>query len=284
MSALLNASFFVRDPRVVFVTASDSSHFLSALQLLSSLSRTHSDAVVFFWDLGLSATERTTLMNNFPNVRYKKFQFGDFPAYFKMKTGAGQYAWKPVIVQLTWEAIESSKARPDFLIWTDAGNIFFRRLTWSLFFIRRHGVHTPFSTGTVRDWTHPKTIEYFGLTQSDLGRRNSHGAFVGFHFHSKIARGLAYSWAEAAKNQFVIAPEGSSRLNHRQDQAVLTCISIQMGLLADHAYRNNWFREFQSNCDVEKGKGIGSRWTYSGRRIQNLSRRFNPEWSRNSEH
>jgi len=266
-SALVNVSPVPKGTKIVFVTAADSSHFLSLKQLLGSLFRSHPLADVYVWDLGLMQEEFDDVKAMFPIIKLYQFPFDDYPSYFRMERGAGEYAWKPVIVRKTWEILQQEGDAFRFLIWTDAGNVFFRKLTWSLGFIRRHGVHSPFSTGDVRMWTHPSTIQYFGLSEEDLRKRNANGAFVGFDLSSREATDLISEWSEAALEREIIAPEGSSRSNHRQDQAVLTCLITKKKLLADSKYRNNWFGEFRTNCDVEKGNGIGDRWTASGRRI-----------------
>jgi len=55
------------------------------------------------------------------------------------------------------------------------------------------------------------------------------GAFIGFNTLNPGAKQLLNDWAKCAKNKSCIAPTGSSRENHRQDQAVLTILLWERG-------------------------------------------------------
>jgi len=266
LSALRNSSLRGLKCRVAFVTGADSSHFRSLMQLLGSLSRNEKSSEVYCWDLGLNQSELVELTRTYPNVHLRTFDYSKFPKFFDIKVEAGQYAWKPQAINDTYREMRSRLHKP-VLIWADAGNIVFRRLTWARLFASKHGVYSPFSTGTIRDWTHPRTKEHFKIDSQQELRRNSHGALIAFDLSSPIALDVLDVWAKSSLERDVIAPKGSSRKNHRQDQAVLSCILVSRNVLPDSPYRNNWSGEHQSNCDVERGKGLGTRWSENGRRV-----------------
>ena len=179
LSAVRNSSWSGLSRRVAFVTGADSSHFLSLMQLLGSLSKNEKGSEVYCWDLGLKQSELVELTTNYPQVHLRTFDYSKFPKFFDIKVEAGQYAWKPQAINDTYQEIKSRLQKP-VLIWADAGNIVFRKLTWARLFASKHGIYSPFSTGTIKDWTHPRTKEHFKIDAQQESRRNAHGALIAF--------------------------------------------------------------------------------------------------------
>ena len=100
------------------------------------------------------------------------------------------------------------------------------------------------------DWTHPATLEYFAVdAQWAAGKRNLNGACVAFHPHSLQALKLAKQWRDGALIKECIAPEGSSRKNHRQDQALLTVLAYKHGL-ADAT--ESQYLGFETHRDIDE--------------------------------
>lgn len=64
-------------------------------------------------------------------------------------------------------------------------------------------------------------------------KQNLNGACVAFDPMNAKARGLAEEWALLAREQNIIAPPGSSRENHRQDQALLSVLAYRSGIVGD---------------------------------------------------
>ena len=150
-----------------------------------------------------------------------------------MKVKAGEYAWKPTIV---WQALCETQGP---VCWMDAGNVLSDDLSRLRDSLSQNGFYSPHSPGTVPDWTHPKMLEFFGLDgRWGEGRANLNGACVVFDPRFERARGLARKWYEGALIKGCIAPEGSDRSNHRQDQALLSVLAHLEGLadIGDHAY------------------------------------------------
>jgi hypothetical protein len=208
----------------VFVTGADSSHFKSALQLLSSLEEFESESKKVFYDLGLTSGEKSILKNKFNSVEYQNFNYSLYPAYFNIKKNAGEYAWKPVII---WDELQKHKCK---VVWMDAGNIVYNNLNHLKKIICSHGFYSPISAQTVERWTHKRTLKYLNAPKSILAKRNLNGACVAFDYKNTRARELAKAWCECALNRDCIAPAGSNRTNHRQDQAVLSVLAYKMNL------------------------------------------------------
>ena len=210
---------------LVLVTGSDSSHFSSLMQFLAG-ARAHEGATTLLvYDLGLSGDERRRAERTFPNVESRTFDFSLYPDHVDIERHAGQYAWKPVII---CDVLEEFK-RP--VCWMDAGNVITEPLVWLRRFIARNRFYSPISDGTIADWTHPATLRALGAGGSLLGRRNRSGACVALGYDGGgVVTRMIQRWKECALTRDCIAPPGSDRTNHRQDQAVLSVLSYQFGV------------------------------------------------------
>jgi hypothetical protein len=153
-----------------------------------------------------------------------------------VEINAGEYAWKPVIVAKVVDAIRSAGHSADVL-WADAG-CYFHALDPIAERIRASdGLWVRTSSGTMIDWTHPLTFEYLKGDRATYGqKRNADATLVGFATGSQVAsvREAVYDdivvpWKACAMVQDCIAPPGSSRRNHRQDQAVLSYLVHKAG-------------------------------------------------------
>jgi hypothetical protein len=207
----------------VIVTGADSSHYKSACQLLTSFFEHENDKIIFF-DLGLSVNEADEIKSLFKDVIYRKFDYSQYPKYFNIRENAGEYAWKPVII---WQVMEEFQTR---IIWMDAGNVITKKLENLKKMVIKYGFYSSKSPGTISDWTHIKSLVYLDVSKKLYGKQNLNGALVAFNYQKPKARELARMWKECAMKKECIAPDGSNRKNHRQDQAVLSVLSYQCGL------------------------------------------------------
>ena len=209
---------------LVVVTGASHSHFKSLCQFLGSLYRHEPRIRAIAYDLGLAEPERRHLRAAFPAVTLRRFDFIRHPAHFNMHVNHGAYAWKPVILCGVLDEFRGCAC------WMDAGNIVTEPLAWIRDFTRRAGFYSPASLGCLADWTHPGTLEYLKVPADLLGRPNLNGACVAVRHSHPRARALVRKWKELALVEACIAPPGSSRANHRFDQAVLSVIAHQSGL------------------------------------------------------
>jgi hypothetical protein len=89
----------------------------------------------------------------------------------------------------------------------------------------------------MREWTHPLMYEYLGVDSSAYGDRpNADATLVGFAIgtaavaaRDAVYRDIVLPWKTCATARACIAPPGSSRANHRQDQAVLSYLVHRAG-------------------------------------------------------
>ena len=248
-----------RQSRAV-VTASSPNHFDVLLGFLESYSQNNPLSVpLLVYSLRLTDQQFDSLLSNFPFVHARKFDFSSYPEYFDVRVARGEYAWKPIIIK---EVLDSFAEK---VLWLDSGD----RLTSPEALARcfQHidnlGYVTTQTSGTTQTWVHPSTLKYFGEESLDLPMCN--GAIIGFDgSQRKIYEEIVSEWAHCAVTRECIAPRGSSRLNHRQDQAALSVLIHKASL----------------RCDLSEGTWIGGQMVPGDLMIQfhqdTFSNAFNP--------
>ena len=215
--------------------------------MLVGLRRHCPDCFVVAYDIGDRNSTETKLdaeaVRHALGTRFsfRRFQFDQFPPHMRLQcctkrkhcgaASAGQYAWKPVI-------LSALVAEFGAVLWLDAGSqpvsdknaiadVRHRLLHGS-------GFYTTRSSGTVRKWTHPGMLAALRIPRDAalLDGPNCNAAVVGFGPGNENATSLELlrEWRACAMSEACVAPEGSSRQNHRQDQAALTVLAARRGL------------------------------------------------------
>lgn len=207
------------DNNIIFITAADKYYFKQLLSLLNSYFN-YLDNKLLVYDIGLDEEQIRLLKNKYQNLNLIKFDFNKYPKFIGEYSDdkLGSYAWKPVIV---YEVFNQCKSK---VVWLDAGNIVTKKIIFLKIALTANGIIVPTSSNTIKDWTHPTTIEYIGLNKNYLNQNNFASGLIGFDYNSKSARNISELWSKFSQIQECISPTGSSRLNHRQDQAVLTLL------------------------------------------------------------
>jgi hypothetical protein len=238
-------------PKLIVVTAASSNHFGALRQLLESLRLL--GARVECYDIGLTAGEARALPR-WPGFFYHKFNYAAYPSHLNVEVSAGEYAWKPVIVADVIDRAQAVGDRSDVL-WADAG-CFFHALEPIAERIKKSGgLWVRSSPGVMREWTHPLMFQYFSVDPLEFGERsNADATLVGFAVGSAeetaraaIYRDVVLPWKRCALAKDCIAPAGSSRMNHRQDQAVLSYLVHRGG----YAFAQDTWRDLgvRTKCD-----------------------------------
>jgi Protein of unknown function (DUF1647) len=228
-----------QDDDIVIVTAADSTHYKSLCQFLSSLFFHESDIRAVVFNLGLTESQVNHLKSAFPTADLRYFDFLKYPDYFDIKVNAGEYAWKPVILH---DVLNEFKG---CVCWMDAGNLIIKPLFWLRRITHRIGMYSPHSSGLIADWTHPKTLEHLNAANCLLKKPNLSGNCIAVDYHNRRARELVERWRSCALTKDCIAPAGSSRANHRQDQAVLSVIAHQVNITKGMPIRLYGFKVHQ---------------------------------------
>ena len=221
------------DPKLIVVTAASSNHAGALRQMLESLRRL--EARVECYDIGLTTAEARALPR-WDGFFYHRFDYTAHAPHLDVSVNAGEYAWKPAIVA---EVVERLRSRddPSDVLWADAG-CYFDALQPIAGRIRETGgLWVRPSPGVMREWTHPLMFEYLGADANEYAdKRNADATLVGFALGSAtppvreaLYRDLVLPWRTCALARDCIAPPGSSRANHRQDQAVLSYLVHRAG-------------------------------------------------------
>jgi hypothetical protein len=240
---------------ILFVTGASENHFKTLLQLLCNLSGLkikNPDINVVVWDLGLTSHQIEFLKIEFKDFQYQRFEFEKYPEWFNVKKEAGQYAWKPQIIAASVEL--ANKLNRSFLCWVDSGDLFSDPdLQDLMHYLDSYDVYSPASSGSMRQWTHPKTLDFLNVDQwrfsvMDLPMRN--GAFLAFNLQRESVRQFIVDFQEKSAIRECIAPLGSDRSNHRQDQAVFSLLYYQYLYRYKRPY-NNRYLGFTIHNDID---------------------------------
>ena len=205
------------------VTVADSNFFEDLNNLLNSIKLFESNLDVVIYDIGLRNDDKKFLIEHF-DYKIKKFNFEQYPAFINLydsDSKLGSYAWKALIIQK-----EYSKGKKN-IIYLDAGCMLRKSLRLLKFVVLRNGLFSPASSDNIKRWTHPTSLEKMNVSRNLLKKRNFTAGCIGLAIHHDNISNIVSKWAKYSKDQDVIAPKGSSRLNHRQDQAILNILIHQ---------------------------------------------------------
>lgn len=212
---------------MIIISGCSDNHFKTMLEFIKSMLKTTNltkNSFVFY-DLGLN-DKNIEILNNIYfnnsnyinyNLYYKKFDYSKYPEWYNIEINAGEYAWKPAIIYETYKLFSE-----EVIIWMDAGNLIYNNLDILEDVIRINNVYSPISSGLIKDWTYKKVIEL--LRPENLYLQNRNGACIGLNCSCDWVKNLIEDLYYFSSNKDYIAPEGSSRINHRQDQALFTIL------------------------------------------------------------
>lgn len=209
------------------------------------------------YDLGLKPRQLELLRDRYAkawgviaphlNIQVRRFEFERFPPHFKFsaKNHAGQYAWKSAIVaevadetrRMLAASARVAGASPykGIVAWLDAG-VFWQpyklRLHELLDVTREDGFATAASLQRGADWNHPGMYDALNFTLEQRERANASAnadaSRLLFDLAGKrfdVYGALVAPWRDCAARRGCIAPPGSSRANHRQDQSVISALT-----------------------------------------------------------
>ena len=232
VSAWLNSKFKTSEEQLHIITGADNTHANSLINLLESIKKFEPFARVTVWNLGLSSGHLDHINSMFPDFKVNYFDFKKYPDYVNIKVNGGAYAWKPIMISNSILDIGG------IALYLDAGNLVTGRLTHIKRFTMKKGLFSPYSPGTIRDWTHPKTLEKMQLQKKLQDKRNCNGAIISIDLSNRKALNVIKSWTDFANDESCISPPGSNKLNHRWDQAILSVLCEMNGFNTPGKYRN----------------------------------------------
>lgn len=202
--------------QVAIVTATSSNHYIPLTRLLVSIRHHEPNIPIIVYDLGLTA-EQIEWIRYVNGVVFRTFPFRNWPPHVAVE--AETYAWKPIIIN---EVMTRDTAN---VIWMDSGDQLRAPIRNAMlrYWEDYRGFYSGTSSGDLKTWTFPATLAVLNVPQDLLTTTNCNAAFLGFSL--AVHEPLVKPWLKCALDVNCIAPEGSSRANHRQDQAVLSCLA-----------------------------------------------------------
>ena len=222
---------FSRHTSICIVTAFDESHYLSGIQLFESLCKYGYGDNLILYDLGLSEMQTNLISERFPFIQIRSFPFDKYPAFFDIKVNAGQYAWKPIILS------HLNQKDVDHIIWLDAGNKLVGDLSNINKLIDKFGFFAVPTSNSIRELTHKSSIDILGIDVTLCDQLQLSAAFIGICTKNQHAQQLLVDWSSHSMDERIIAPVGSNRSNHRQDQSVFNLVIIKNSYLRGSAKR-----------------------------------------------
>lgn len=211
---------------MILVTGASDNHFKTLNQFIDVfLSFYHGDnsILLIVYNLGINEEKWNDMKNkyNYENITYKVFNYSLYPDYLNININAGEYAWKSVIIYDTCEEYN------DLVVWMDSGNLIYEKIDKIYDHLSNHYVYCEYSASDVQRWTHPGTLAYLNCREEILYKGNRNGACIGFNYKIDWVKSLVGDYKKYSLIKDCIAPEGSSRENHRQDQSVFTILFYQ---------------------------------------------------------
>jgi hypothetical protein len=207
----------LRSSEYIVVTATSANHFKPLLFFITQFRLFEPNIRLVVYDLGLNACQRNLLSESEDVDEFRTFDYSKYPAHFDLNVAIGEYAWKPAII---------NEVLQDFptVLWLDSGDYLQSKLdpVWPK--LKNFGFYTSPSAGNVKTWVHAGTKSYLGVDSKFDTETNCNGAVVGFVRDTPAFEKIFRPWYQCALNKDCIAPAGSSRANHRQDQAALTVL------------------------------------------------------------
>jgi Protein of unknown function (DUF1647) len=211
---------------MIVITGASENHQKSLSQFIRHYLQHYeedSSMTLVIYNLGLTEDTWKQLQQTFSSsyIQYQVFDYSLYPEYVNIHINAGEYAWKPILLYEMMKLYTH-----EILLWMDAGNLILQTLDPIIEHIQQHGLYSANSSGTVQTWTHPETISFLhGHEFLDKGCKNA--SCLGFHTNIAWVRQFLETFQQYALTKSCIAPDGSNRDNHRQDQAVFTILYYQ---------------------------------------------------------
>lgn len=212
--------------KLTIVSGCSQNHFYSLIEFLNSCKNIEIPYSIIVYDLGIEESCLERLENDYPNISLRTFDYSKYPDYYNISKNAGEYAWKPAIIKEVSDEIKTG-----VLLWCDSGNLFTGNVKILRDEILKRNIYSPISDGDIKKWTHPLMLKYFNdrkmidrKNKKFLSLKNRNGAILGFNLNNKNILNFIDEFASLANIKECIAPEGSNRSNHRQDQALFTLL------------------------------------------------------------
>jgi len=242
------------------VTGASQNHYKSLMNMILSFMKFHKNDPEYYiivYDLGICQEDWSRLLqvfSRYTNFISDTFDYSKYPSYVNIEINAGEYAWKPIIISDVFHKYQ------DVTLWMDAGNILVNPLHRVNELILKNHIYSGYSGHageSIQKWTHPKTLEYMGKIEGgyDISAcQGRNGACLGFNYHRDYVHDFVNEYKMHALTKECIAPEGSSRANHRQDQSVFSIMFYKYYIRYQFDFStdaNDYYMDYKIQNDVD---------------------------------
>jgi hypothetical protein len=188
--------------------------------LLPSIERFEPNAYLYIWDLGFTSDQVDYLNDWFLKTKHKgglrKFPFGELPNHYNMS--GRTYAFKSYCIYNTIKKNET-----DYYVWLDTKCVLRDALFPERNLMRLYGFYSPYSSTNIKQLTYPNVLSEFCEDLCHYGDKQMLSAgVICFSIHCTESVALITEWYNHTFQERLIAPVGSNRTNHRQDQSLLS--------------------------------------------------------------
>ena len=205
---ILNRELYKKN--LVFVTGADNSFFESLVQLVDHFQNKFPNNTLIIYNLGINERKLSNLISSYPNIIVKQFNFHEYPTFYSKRDNfkkLGSYAWKSAII---YEVIKEYESQ---VIWMDTGNLVKGKLIFLRIVLSAFGFVSPFSVGSIKEWTHPSVLDVLSVKSNISKKRNLTGGLVGFDYSNENSMKLLKDWFTFSKDEQYIYPPNSNRSN-----------------------------------------------------------------------
>ena len=255
-----------RDVDYIVVTGSSSNHLYSNINTIYSILLADIRVSIVFVDFGLEDEPFAVLVRemkimqeiyqqrgSWGQLYYRKFDFSHFPDWFDISDRMirGGYSWK--VISYADVLMESRR----MVFWSDGGNQVPASLETELSRARTYGLFTPCSGGSLQMWLHGQSIRFLGwnkmLRKLFLGKAMCTGGYLFIHYNNtQVMQNVLIPLLQCAYTRRCISPLGSSRRNHRQDQAILSALVQSEKIPMSCQQKYNTGVRFHHECDSDE--------------------------------
>ena len=207
---------------LTLVTGADTKYFKFLKQLLNNVIKISNskniNIRIIVYDLGMNKNELEEIQK-FSYVTLERFNFDKYPEHVSLEKYNGfncSYAWKPIIIH------EVCEKYGGLVHWMDTRSLYYD-FNNMINILKNDFIYTPTSSGNVKKWTYPTTLEYMNGYKY-IDRECRAGGIFGINYDIDWCKEFVEEWKNLALVKECICPENSNRDNHRQDQAVLTIL------------------------------------------------------------
>lgn len=214
----------------LIVSGCNDNYILTMIDFIQKYYENHLDcSKLIIYDYGLNENNLNEIIKYKTRYGFKiiQFDYSNYPEHVKLDNYTGihsNYAFK--VISIYNSCLENPSKK---IIWMDSANRFnSTTINDILNILQNQSIYSPISSrkGSIEsiELHHIDTIKHFKLENDIHLIPQRSGGLFGVDYSSICGKHIMNEWYKCSLNKDIIAPEGSSRNNHRQDQSVLTML------------------------------------------------------------